>query len=105
MFTTNFGNLAERSMSDAWRTHSWHARHFAEMLGFIEVNVYKSLKYFKKGPWETMSHNEFRRRLSHAFMTLGKEPFPDDEVAEASVRGANDNFTIKIRKTSNCPNR
>ena len=72
----------ERSMADAWRTHSWKARHFAEMLGFVEVNIYKSLVFFKKGPWSKMNHNDFRKRLAHAFMTLGKEPFPDDLLGD-----------------------
>lgn len=73
---------AERSMSDCWKTHSWHARHFAEMLGFIEVNIFKSLQYFKRGRWAKMGHNEFRRRLAHAFMTLGKQPFPEDIIGD-----------------------
>ena len=77
----------ERSMADAWLTHSWPTRHFAEMLGFIEVNIYKALHYFKKGRWSTMNHNTFRRRLAHAFLTLGKEPFPDD-VSEINGGGS-----------------
>jgi len=74
----------ETSMADAWHTHYWENRHFAEMLGIIEVNIYLSLKYFKKGLWCEMSHNEFRRRLAHAFLTLGKEPFPEDGVQECA---------------------
>ena len=74
----------ERSMADAWGTHSWQTRHFSEMLGFTEVNIFKSLQYFKKGRWASMNHNSFRRRLAHAFLTLGKEPFPDDLLADGS---------------------
>ena len=34
----------ERSMmTDAWATTDWRKRHFAEMLVFAEVNIYKSL--------------------------------------------------------------
>lgn len=73
----------ERSMADAWGTHRWENRHFAEMLGFVEVNIFKSLQYFKKGRWAKMHHNEFRRRLAHTFMTLGQATFPDDLVVSA----------------------
>lgn len=78
----------ERSMSDAWRTQSWEYRHFGEALGFIEVNIFKSLKFFKKGIWLKMNHTEFRRRLAHALMTLGKEGFPDDMGASHASAGS-----------------
>ena len=74
----------ETSMANAWLTHHWENRHFAVMLGMIEVNIFLSLKYFKKGLWCEMSHNEFRRRIAHAFLTLGKEPFPEDGVPECT---------------------
>lgn len=78
----------EGSMSDVWKTNSWVSRHFAEVLGFLEVNVYKSLVFFKKEQWAKMSHNEFRRRLAWAFLTLGRETFLDDVEASNSSSGA-----------------
>ena len=59
-------------------------RPLTEALGFIEVNVYKSLVYFVKGQWANTSHNEFRRRLAFVFMTLGKESFLDDVLPFSS---------------------
>lgn len=61
------------SMAEVWLTTSWVNRHFAELLGFIEVNIYKSLVFFVKDKWAKMSHTEFRKRLAWAFLTLGKE--------------------------------
>ncbi|KAL1519451.1 hypothetical protein AB1Y20_022973 [Prymnesium parvum] len=34
------------SMADIWHTVNWSERHFAEGLGFWEVNIYKALTYF-----------------------------------------------------------
>lgn len=39
----------EGSTAEAWRTNSWVTRHFAELLGFVEVNIFKSLDLFCKG--------------------------------------------------------
>lgn len=62
----------EASMADAWQTKDWADRHFAEGLGFWEVNVYKATVYFQHS---TLNHNEFRKRLAHAFLTLGKHEY------------------------------
>ena len=70
------------AMAEVWKTHSWPQRHFAEMLGFVEVNVYKTLSYFVKGNWKAMSHTEFRRRLAWSLLTLGKEPYYNDSYAK-----------------------
>ncbi|KAL3896482.1 MAG: hypothetical protein SGPRY_013262, partial [Prymnesium sp.] len=80
-------------MADAWATTDWRKRHFAEMLGFAEVNIYKSLQYFKRGCWAAMSHNEFRKRLAHAFLILGKEPFPDDILSAGTSSTTTSSFT------------
>ena len=60
------------SMADVCKTQSWHERHFADGLGFWEVNVYKALIYFYTR-WSSLAHGEFRARLAWAMMTLGKE--------------------------------
>eukprot|EP00966_Prymnesium_polylepis_P036668 850868-Prymnesium_polylepis.1 len=59
------------SMADVWGTVSWEKRHFAEGLGFWEVNVFKALVYFYE-PLRATSHGDFRKRIAWAFMTLGK---------------------------------
>ena len=64
-------------MADAWGTVSWEKRHFAEGLGFWEVNVFRCLIYLFPGPWsnyQKMSHGEFRKRCACAMLTLGKVP-------------------------------
>eukprot|EP00966_Prymnesium_polylepis_P275779 6372042-Prymnesium_polylepis.1 len=43
------------SMADVWKTTSWNERHFAEGIGFWEVNVYKALVYFYF-QWKTLAH-------------------------------------------------
>ena len=63
------------SMADVWGTTAWPERHFAEGLGFWEVNVFKCLIYFYQA-WKNLSHGEFRMRLAWACMTLGKAPYP-----------------------------
>ena len=62
----------EVSFADAWETNDWAERHFAEGLGFWEVNVFKAAVTFQG---VTYNHNEFRKRLAHAFLTLGKVPY------------------------------
>ena len=67
-------------MADAWATNNWVHRHFAEGLGFWEVNVYKALLYwhptYKKVAGErTLGHLEFRKRLAFALLTLGKAEY------------------------------
>ena len=70
------------SMADAWETTDWAARHFAEGLGFWEVNVFKALIYFF--PSRRTSHGDFRARLAWAFLKLGKLDYPADATAEES---------------------
>lgn len=79
----------ERSMADTWKTHSWVNRHFAELLGFVEVNIFKCLSFFCKGKWSEMSHNEFRRRLAWSLLTLGNEVYPADLYASESSTATN----------------
>mmetsp|Transcript_18592 Transcript_18592/g.27966 ORF Transcript_18592/g.27966 Transcript_18592/m.27966 type:complete len:134 (-) Transcript_18592:62-463(-) len=90
----------EAAMADIWKTQSWKTRHFAELLGFIEVNIFKSLAYFVKGCWEKMSHNEFRRRLAWAFLTLGQEPYMDDVTHERENEGSSGSGTFACRTPS-----
>jgi hypothetical protein len=49
-------------------------QHFVKGLQHFD----KALQHFVKGPWKNIGHNEFRRRLAHALLTLGEQPFPDD---------------------------
>jgi hypothetical protein len=67
------------SMADVWGTKDWAKRHFAEGLGFWEVNVYKAIIYFFP-QYRGLSHGDFRARLAWALMTLGKVPYPSDEA-------------------------
>ena len=73
----------ECAMADVWLTKDWSHRHFAEGLGIWEVNVYKALVHFQGCTW---NHNEYRKRLAHALLTLGKhtygEPFDECEVCD-----------------------
>eukprot|EP00965_Chrysotila_dentata_P119453 3949001-Pleurochrysis_carterae.AAC.1 len=64
-------------MADVWATRSLEERHFAEGLGFWEVNVFKALAYFYP-QWRLLAHAEFRARLAWELMTLGKAPYPAD---------------------------
>ena len=66
------------SMADVWKTASWEKRHFAEGLGFWEVNVFKAFTTFFQTGIHKLSHGEFRARLAWAFITLGKVPYPAD---------------------------
>ena len=59
------------TMADVWETMRWWHRHFAESLGFWEVNVYKALVYFHPD-YKELKHPEFRRLLAHALLTGGK---------------------------------
>ena len=72
------------SMADIWPTTDWVKRHFAEGLGFWEVNVYKAFIYFVQvGARIKMAHGEFHARLAWAFMTLGKVSYPADIFGNA----------------------
>ena len=73
------------SMADIWKTTSWDVRHFAEGLGFWEVNVFKALIYFYETIWGKLPHSEFRARLAWVMMTLGKEPYPADVSADQAA--------------------
>lgn len=72
----------EASMADAWGTHDWAERHFAEGLGLWEVNVFKASVYFQHKTW---NHNEFRKLLAHAFLTLGKHEYGTPIEPEAAA--------------------
>ena len=78
--------------SDVWHTVSWPDRHFAEGLGFWEVNVYKALLYFQPATWGERSHNDFRMRLAFAFMTLGKtkyeQPVRSEQLQPSQAKGS-----------------
>ena len=76
------------SMADVWSTTRWDHRHFAEGIGFWEVNVYKALIYFCP-VWKSLSHGEFRIRLAWTFLTLGKHPFPADVMSGAGPSTSN----------------
>ena len=89
------------SMADVWQTTSWVERHFAEGIGMWEVNVYKALLYFQKKKWESLSHSDFRARLAHSLMTLGKAEFPSDAPSEQQ-RARTPAFTSPPN-TMNCP--
>ena len=73
------------SMADVWATTSWVERHFAEGLGFWEVNVFKCLIYFYSSTWGHIAHGDFRARLAWACMTLGKVTYPADAAAATAV--------------------
>mmetsp|Transcript_2534 Transcript_2534/g.5214 ORF Transcript_2534/g.5214 Transcript_2534/m.5214 type:complete len:96 (-) Transcript_2534:413-700(-) len=65
------------AMADVWSTHSWPERHFAEMQGFTEVDIFKALKYFFPA-YADLTHGDFRCRLAYSFMTLGLGEYPAD---------------------------
>ena len=71
-------------MADVWDTKDWADRHFAEGLGFWEVNVYKALTHWHPDH-KTLSHPKFRIRLAHAFLTLGKVPFATGHTSALST--------------------
>ena len=51
-----------------------------------EVNVYKALLYFQASKWKGIYHSDFRARLAHTLMTLGKVEYPSDVPSDQ--RGA-----------------
>jgi len=65
-------------MADVWATLDWGDRHFAEGLGFWEVNVFKALVYFHP-EFSKLQHPRFRVLLAHAMLTLGK-PFGEQQA-------------------------
>jgi len=70
-------------MVDVWETTRWWHRHFAESLGFWEVNVFKALVYFHPD-YKELQHPEFRRLLAHALLTEG-QPLVIDVDKEPAV--------------------
>ena len=85
----------EVAMADVWATKDWAHRHFAEGLGFWEVNVFKALVYFHPD-YATLQHPRFRVLLAHAMLTLGKVPF--SEVAAGAGAEAQPDHTYCILK-------
>ena len=83
----------QTSMADVWDTKDWGDRHFAEGLGFWEVNVFKALVYFHPD-YKKLTHPRFRRLLAHAMLTLGKVPFGEAEP-EPEARPAHSCCTLK----------
>ena len=77
------------AMADVWATTDWAHRHFAEGLGFWEVNVYKALLYWHRD-YKTLGHGNFRKRLAHACLTLGKVSYGAGGSREGSPSAAND---------------
>ena len=72
------------SMADVWATKDWAHRHFAEGLGFWEVNVFMAITRWHLD-YANMGHGKFRIRLAHAFMTLGKVPFTAGHAAAVTA--------------------
>eukprot|EP00965_Chrysotila_dentata_P005417 177948-Pleurochrysis_carterae.AAC.1 len=72
------------AMADIWSTHSWPECHFAEMLGFTEVNIFKALKYFNPARAD-LTHGDLRCRLAYALVTLGNAEYPDTASTQSST--------------------
>lgn len=75
------------AVADVWRTTQWPERHFGELLGILEVNIFKTLTYFVPA-FKTMSHPDFRRQLAWELMTLGKAVCPMNETLEKETTNA-----------------
>lgn len=69
------------SMADVWRTTNWVERHFAELLGIIEVNIFKTITHFIPD-YQSLGHPDFRRLLAWHLMTLGQVDCPLNEAEE-----------------------
>jgi hypothetical protein len=75
-------------MADAWATKDWADRHFAEGLGFWEVNVYKAIYMWHPEHKNKLSHTTFRKMLAFTLITLGKAAYdPNEKDAAASSSG------------------
>lgn len=59
------------TMADVWETAHWPHRHFAESLGFWEVNVFKALVRWQPD-FHELKHPQYRRLLAHAMLTGGQ---------------------------------
>jgi hypothetical protein len=82
------------SMADVWGTIAWDKRHFAEGLGFWEVNVYKAFVNFCQAAHpKKIPHGDFRARLAWAFLTLGRCPYPTKDRAAANSSAGPSNYT------------
>ena len=63
------------SMADVWGTNHWADRHFAEGLGFWEVNVYKALQYFHpSAEYKTLAVTATSANSSHTPFLLSARP-------------------------------
>jgi hypothetical protein len=71
------------AMADVWDTKDWSHRHFAEGLGFWEVNVFLALTRWHP-EYPKLTHTHFRVLLAHAMLTLGKVKF-GEAVGEAAA--------------------
>ena len=87
------------AMADIWKTKNWVERHFAELLGFLEVNMYLSLTHFLP-EYRDLSHPQFRKQLAWALMTLGKVAYPSADDGQ-SVAGSNSSAAAAER-TADC---
>jgi len=85
----------ETSMAEVWATQSWADRHFAEGLGFWEVNVFKALTYFHPDH-KTLQHPRFRVLLAHALLTLGKVEFGTDPDGHSTTPSAPDDSYCRL---------
>ena len=74
------------SMADVWLTTAWPDRHFAEGLGFWEVNVFRALKRWHPAHYDR-GHGDFRCRLAHALLTLGKIAWGVEPTVPAAGEG------------------
>jgi hypothetical protein len=76
------------SMADVWLTNNWVERDFAEGIGFWEVNVFKALIFWHPKHKLGLGHEEYRKMLAHAFLTLGKIEYGVDPTAAAAAAAA-----------------
>ena len=88
------------AMADVWDTKQWPHRHFAEGIGFWEVNVFKALTHFHPD-FARLQHPEFRCRVAHAMLTLGTAPWgqPANAGAAAGPSASHTYCTLERFKT------
>ena len=90
------------SVSDVWLTQKWQHRHFAEGWGYLEVAIYRQLRYFHpryKANWGSgrkhLSHQMYRKMLAYTLLTGGQtldvsdpnRPLPPAGAAEMKPLG------------------
>ena len=91
-------------MADVWATKDWADRHFAEGLGFWEVNVFKALVYFHP-KYASLQHPRFRVLLAHTMLTLGKvELGADSSTSGNTPAGAPDHTYCHLKRYENYKN-